>query len=265
MTGEAIRQEAPAIRREHHGAVRVLLLDRPDRRNALDMQMRHELVDRLAEAEADPEVRVVVVAGAGGTFCAGGDLSTMRRQPVAESRPRLEAAQRVARALFDLRLPVVAAVEGHAIGAGLGIAAACDQVVAAADARFAASFLGVGLAADLGISWTLPRRIGLARARTMLMTGRSLTGEQAAEWGLADHLVGPGRALEEAIALAARLAAGPPLAIAAVKRLLNHPADTADTALAAELAEQGALFDTADFAEGLAAVREKRRPCFTGR
>lgn len=262
MTGEPTADRA--VLREDHGPVRVLSFNRPARRNALDMPMRFELVRLLEEAAADPGVRAVVVTGSGGVFCAGGDLSSMHRQTIDESRPRLEAAQRVARAIIDSPLPVVAAVEGHAIGAGLGIAACCDQVVAAADARFAASFLTVGLGADLGISWSLPRRVGFARARTMLLGGRSVKGPQAQDWGLADHVAEPGRALADAIALATTLAAGPPLAMAAVKRLLNHPAPDVHAALDAELGTQAMLFDTSDFAEGLAAVKEKRPPVFAG-
>lgn len=274
MTGETTEQGTttmsrqvsgdPAVSREDHGSVRVLLLNRPDRRNALDMPMRVELIRLLDEATADPGARAVVLAGAGGTFCAGGDLSSMRRQPVGESRQRLETAQRVARTIIDCPVPVIAAVEGHAIGAGLGIAAACDQIIAAADARFSASFLTVGLGADLGISWSLPRRIGLARARTMLLTGSTVKGTQAEAWGLADHVAEPGRALSEAITLATRLATGPPLAVAAVKRLLNHPSPSACATLDAELEQQAMLFDTADFAEGLAALRERRTACFIG-
>lgn len=255
----------PAVRAEDNGSVRVLVLDRPDRRNALDMQMRHELVGLLDEATADPGVRAVVLTGSGRSFCAGGDLSSMHRQPVSQSRHRLAAAQRVAQAIIDAPMPVLAAVEGHAIGAGLGIAAACDQVVAAADARFSASFLTVGLGADLGISWSLPRRVGRARARTMLLTGITVEGARASDWGLVDHVAEPGRALADAITLATTLSTGPPLALAAVKQLLNHPASEVHAVLDAELEHQAALFDTADFAEGLAAVREKRPASFTGR
>src|ERR1041385_6429155 len=131
---------------EDQGAVRVLTLNRPRKPNAIDPALRVVLAEMLESAMADDTVRAIVLTGSGGTFCSGGDISTMRRQSPEETRPRAEAAQRVIRAIWDGPTPVVAAVEGFAYGAGAALALACDRVVAATDASFSTAFTGVGLA-----------------------------------------------------------------------------------------------------------------------
>ncbi|MFF0449912.1 enoyl-CoA hydratase/isomerase family protein [Streptomyces sp. NPDC004609] len=265
MTSRDPRAEEKHLLVADQGAVRVLTLNRPHLRNALDMPLRVALAEALESAMAETSVRAVVLAGAGGTFCSGGDVSAMRRQPEAESRPRAEAAQRVVRAVWRGPKPVVAAVEGFAYGAGASLALACDRVVASSDAVFNTAFTGVGLAGDLGISWSLPRRVGAARARQMMLMPEPVRGARALELGLADELTEPGGALARAIADAGRLAAGPPLALAAIKRLLlagpHDPYETLDR----EIENQVALFDSEDFAEAVAAYGERRKPVFRGR
>jgi len=247
------------------GGVRTLTLNNPRQRNALDLAMRERLAIELGAAMVEPSVRVVVLTGAQGTFCAGGDVSTMRRQSVDEARRRLGAAQAVTRAIVDGAKPVVAAVEGYAIGAGLGIAAACDRFVVAADARLSTSFTTIGLLGDLGVFWSLPRRVGAYRARQMLLMPTQLSGAEAFEIGLADRLSQPGLALDAAMMDARVLAAGPPLALAAAKAILNHGPSDLHAILDREVEDQAQLFATADFAEGLAALRERRAPRFDGR
>lgn len=265
MTGSVVATGGGVRVTDRPGGVRVVALDRPDRRNALDLDLRVVLAEQLEAAAAASRVRAIVLTGTGGHFCAGGDTSTMRRQPEADSRPRLEAAQRVARAVFDSPKPVVAAVEGFAIGAGLGLALACDRVVASREARFLTAFTRLGLVGDLGVFFSLPRRVGPARARQMLLMGADLRGPEAAEIGLVDALADPGEALAVALDDAHRLAAGPPLALAEIKAMLDGgPADVAGV-LEAEVAAHVRMFDTADFAEGVAALREKRPPRFEGR
>ncbi|HLU73490.1 MAG TPA: enoyl-CoA hydratase-related protein [Nonomuraea sp.] len=247
------------------GAVRVLTLNRPRRRNAIDLELRVVLAERIEEAMTDADVRVIVLTGAGGVFCSGGDISTMSRQPPELTRPRAEAAQRIVRAIWSGPKPVIAAVEGFAFGAGAALALACDQVVAASDATFNPTFTRVGLAGDLGIFWSLRRRAGLAAARRLLMLPRAVRGAEAVEMGLADVLAEPGAALETALADADQLAAGPPLALAAIKELLvAGPSDPYEV-LAREIDNQVRLFDTEDFAEGVAAFHERRPPIFRGR
>jgi enoyl-CoA hydratase/carnithine racemase len=248
-----------------HGAVRVVTLNRPATRNAIDLQLRVVLAEALEAAMADDRVRAVVLTGVGGTFCSGGDVSTMRRQAPGQTRPRAQAVQRVIRAIWNGPKPVVAAVEGFAVGAGAALALACDRVVAATDSIFAVSFTGVGLAGDMGIFATLPARAGLAAARQLMLLPRRLPAAEARELGLVDSLAGPGEALARAIDDAQAIAAGPPLALAGIKAMLAAgPADPRQV-LEREVDLMARLFDTEDFAEGIAAFREHRPPVFRGR
>ncbi|HWU23230.1 MAG TPA: enoyl-CoA hydratase-related protein [Nocardioides sp.] len=244
------------------GAVRVITLNRPERKNAIDLPLRHELAEALEAADADAAVRVVVLTGADGAFCSGGDVSTMQRAPRHETTPRANAAQRVVRAIWGTPKPVVAAVEGPAYGAGAALALACDRVVAASDAVFATTFTGVGLAGDMGIFASLPARVGVPRARQMLMLGGRVTAEEGHPYGLVDRLTAPGAALDAALEDAGRLAAGPPLALGVIKQMLSgeprHPLAVLDL----EVRNQTTLWDTDDFAEGVAAFADKRRPVF---
>jgi enoyl-CoA hydratase/carnithine racemase len=239
-------------------------LNRPASRNALDIPLRLELGDAVESAMADSTVRAIVLTGAGGSFCSGGDISTMQRMPPAEGRPRAEAAQRVVRALWAGGKPVVAAVEGAAFGAGLALALACDRIVAAKDARFGAAFVRVGLAGDMGIFATLPARLGPAAAKQILMFGKQFSAPEALELGLIDVTAPTGGALAAAVADAATLAAGPPLALAAIKSLLTRWPSDPVTVLDREVEQQVALFDSDDLTEGAAAFHERRSPVFGG-
>lgn len=247
---------------DDRGAVRVITLNRPHLRNAIDLPLRHALGDAIEAADAEPGVRAMVLTGAGGAFCSGGDISTMRRQPRHETAGRIQAAQRIIRALWHTPKPVIAAVEGPAFGAGVALALACDRVVAASDAVVATTFTGVGLAGDMGIFASLPARIGAPRARQMLMLGSRISGAEAGTMGLVDRVVDPGTALAVALEDAARLAAGPPLALGLIKQMLSgeprHPLAVLDL----EVRNQTLLWDSDDFAEGVSAFAEKRRPVF---
>jgi 2-(1,2-epoxy-1,2-dihydrophenyl)acetyl-CoA isomerase len=253
-----------SVLRGDRDAVRVLTLNRPEMRNAIDLELRVGLAEALEDAMRDPAVRAVVLTGAGSMFCSGGDITTMRRMGPAEAGPRAELTQRVVRAIWTGPKPVLAAVEGGAFGAGLSLAIACDRVVAAEDARLAISFQRVGLAGDMGIFSSLPRRIGAARARPLLMLPRELTATEALDVGLVDVVAPTRTALEAALEDARRLAGSPPLALAAVKRLLRSSAADPVAVLDLEAAEQVALFDSDDFGEGVQAFHARRAPIFRG-
>ncbi len=243
------------------GATAILTLDYPERRNALAMPMRQRLVDALEAIEADRALRAIVITGAGGTFSAGGDISGMDVADLAAGRERFRLTHRLVRLLIKGSKPVIAAVEGWCVGAGLSLAMCCDTVVAAEDARFAAGFGKIGLVADLGLLHTLPARIGQGRARQVLLYGEPTGAGQAAAIGMADHIVPSGMALQAALARAALFHAAAPLPVAMTRQ---HLADGLDAALDWEREAQSALFLTADHAEGKAAFLAKRPPVFSG-
>jgi enoyl-CoA hydratase/carnithine racemase len=254
---------APQMRliEERDGPVLVLTLDNPARRNALSPPLRAAMERVLDQAEGDRTIRAIVVTGSGGTFCSGGDLSAMEVGGPLQGRERLRPAHQLIRFLVAGSKPVVAAVEGWAAGAGLSLACACDTVVAAEDARFMAAFGKVGLMADLGLPHTLPNRVGLARARQILLYGEPIAAEEALRIGLVDHVVPAGQALAKALERARILAQQAPAAVALTKQLL---AEGLDRALEQEKHFQSLLFLSADHAEGKAAFFAKRAPNFTG-
>jgi enoyl-CoA hydratase/carnithine racemase len=255
---------ADCVLTEDRGRVRVLTLNRPRSRNAIDLELRVVLAEALEAAMADDSVRVIVLTGAGGTFCSGGDISTMKRQPPADSLGRLVAAQRVIRAIWRGPKPVLAAVEGFAVGAGMALATACDRVVAASDATFSAAFTGVGLAGDMGIFASLVARAGAATAKQLMLLPGRLPAARALELGIADAQAEPGHALAAAVGDAEAMAALPPLALAGIKSMLARWQAAPEQLLDAEVELQARLMDSDDFAEGIAAFAERRKPEFHG-
>ena len=255
--------EVPVVLVDDDGPIRTLTLNRPAQRNAVDLELRVVLAEAVEAAGSDPAVRAIVITGAAGTFCSGGDISTMAPTPGQSPRDRAEAMQRIVRAIWATPTPVLAAVEGFAYGAGAAIALACDRVVAASDARFSTAFTGIGLAGDTGIFVSLPARVGPARAKQMLLLPEPVGAEDGLTVGLVDRVVAPGEALPAALADAARLAVGPARALGVVKQMLTGgPKDPLEV-LDLEVAHHVDLWETADFAEGVAAFRAKRPPHFS--
>ena len=250
---------------QQHGSVTVLTMTFPARRNALSLSLRAALEQQLREAMAAADCRVIVLTGAGQHFCSGGDISSFQGVTPASGRARMQRIHPVVRLLVRGEKPVIAAVEGHAAGAGLCIAAACDIVVAASDAKFSCTFNKIGLFPDLGGTWSLPMRMGIGRAKLLMMTGRVLDAESAQGQGLVEVLAAPGQALAEAIALAQEMARVSPLSNGMVKSALARSPMPFEEVLAAEVDAQAVLYGTEDFQEGQAAFLEKRSPKFLGR
>lgn len=249
------------LRQDRQGATAILTLDYPERRNALAVKMREQMIVALDALEADPTLRAIVLTGAGAHFSAGGDISGMNVADLAAGRERFRVTHRLVRMLIESSKPVIAAVEGWCVGAGLGLALCCDTVVAASDARFMAGFGKIGLIADFGLLHTLPRRIGEGRARQLLMRGTMLDAAAAERIGLIDDLAEPGGSLAAAMAIADGYASAAPLPVAMTKSYL---AEGLADALEWERNTQSMLFLTADHAEGKAAFLGKRAPVFGG-
>jgi 2-(1,2-epoxy-1,2-dihydrophenyl)acetyl-CoA isomerase len=253
---------------EHRGAVAVVRINRPERRNALTAAVKEALRDALAEAAQDPAVRAVLLTGAGSHFCAGQDLA--EHAAALEASPHTvfgtieEHYAPITRLLATMPKPVVAAVEGTCVGAGLGFALAADLRVFSAEAVLATAFTGIGLTGDSGLTYTLPRMVGSARAGELVLLGRTFSAEDAVAWGIAGEVVDAGTAAEAGLALAARLAAGPTLAYAESKALLADSGDL-DRALAAEGEAQTRLGRTEDHRGAVAAFLAKSKPEFAGR
>ncbi|HLY46254.1 MAG TPA: 2-(1,2-epoxy-1,2-dihydrophenyl)acetyl-CoA isomerase PaaG [Stellaceae bacterium] len=245
---------------------RLITLNRAERLNALTVEMADALLAALDGAAADPDCRAVLLTGAGRGFCAGQDLAAIAGMPAAEIGQLLDHYDPVIRKLRALPLPVVCAVNGVAAGAGANLALACDIVLAAQSATFVQAFARIGLIPDCGGTWFLPRLVGMARARALALLAEPLAAETAAEWGLIWRAVDDGRLMDEAQALAARLAAGPTVGLALAKRALDAAAaNDLDTQLDVERDLQAKAAASPDHAEGVRAFLEKRPPSFTGR
>lgn len=243
------------------GATLVLTMNEPARRNALSMDMRQRFIEALEAAEGDPAIRAVVITGAGGQFCGGGDITGMDVADFGAGRERFRLTHKLVRLQLESSKPFVAAVEGWAAGAAVGLAIGCDTVVAAAGARFVTPFVRIGLIPDYGLLHTLPRRIGEGRARNMFLSAEPVESAEALRIGLVDQVVPDGSALEHALVRARKLAEGAPQAIAMTRSILMRGLVEA---LEWERTGQAALFLTADHAEGKAAFLGKRRPVFKG-
>lgn len=246
------------------GAVGVLTLNRPDKRNALDLVMRAAIAAAVRELEADAEVKAIVITGNEAVFAAGADLNLLVDKG-AQDVAAIDLGQYWA-PLANARKPVIAAVSGFALGAGCELALMCDFIVADATARLGQPELAVGIMPGAGGTQRLVRTVGKQVASLMLMTAEPLTGERAFQLGLVAELAAEGQALARALELARKAARMPPKAIDATKSTLRQGADLPlDAALALENREFLLLFDTADKTEGMRAFLEKRKPQFNGR
>lgn len=257
------------VLRSDDGAVRTLTLNRPEVRNALDTELLAGLLSELRDAAADPEVRCLVLTGAGKGFCAGADVKAwVEEGPEADAGPSpwVELAHALVTELAAAPLPTVALLNGAAVGAGLDLALACDFRIAAAEARFACAYTWLAYPPDAGGTWLLPRVIGLERAKRFVYTGELWDAETALANGLVSRVVPLPDLTAAGAALAAELASGPTVAIGHAKRLLDSShSRTLPEQLREEAAAGQACSRTDDHREALAAAAERREPRFRGR
>ena len=249
--------------------IAVLTLNQPARRNPMSERMGEELAGALSGVAARDDVRVLVLAGAGESFCAGGDMALIE----ANTRRSVEARRQVMRAYYDrylslmrLEIPTIAAVHGHAVGGGLALALACDLRYAAEDARLSVNFARLGLHPGMASTLTLPRAIGAARALELFYTGRVVSGREAEALGLVNRAVPRAELLPTTLEAARAIAASAPLVVRMLKRAVYQGLEGAVAgAVEYEAFCQAITFGSDDLQEGLAAARERRAPRFQGR
>jgi 2-(1,2-epoxy-1,2-dihydrophenyl)acetyl-CoA isomerase len=261
--------DSSCVRRSTSGDVAVVTLARPGAMNAIDLTLLDELLASVSEIAGSSAARALVLTGAGGVFCAGADLQLVRRAVADDASatltPLVDALHASVRALRALPIPTVAAIEGPAVGAGMGLALACDLHVLAASAQLVPGYLRIGASPDGGVSWLLSRAVGSTRAASILLQGRPLDAERCVALGLADAVVADGEALDAAVALAASVAGAAPRALVAMRGLTERAgANTLSEHLDLERATVIDLWGGDDFREGVSAFLEKRTPRFTG-
>jgi enoyl-CoA hydratase len=263
-----VRYRQLRVERLDRGVV-LATLDNPDRRNSMSGEMTRSWAELMTTVSNDASVRCLVVTGAGSAFCSGGDMDWLAATPnasVDDLRERMLPFYRTWLAIRDLPVPSIAAVNGPAVGAGLCLALACDLRYASADASLSAPFTALGLHAGMAATWLLPQFGGLGLARELLLTGRVLTGTDAAAAGLVNRSFPAESLLTEALGIAGSVAAKAPIATRLTKAALAEGAPVSiEAALQWEALAQPVTMATADLREGLAAQRERRKPEFTGR
>ena len=261
---------ASTVLYEERGAVALVTLNRPAALNSFDRQMHHDLWAAFDQAEANPAIRAMVLTGSGRGFCAGADLSSFDFTPgpdrVARADPGPiidQAFNPTTRRIQSLRMPIIAAVNGVAAGAGASVAMACDIAIAAPQASFIQAFSKIGLIPDAGSSWLLVERIGLARALALAMTGDKLPAQQAKDWGVIWEVADD--PVAAAMAMAERLAVMPTKALVATRALLQGATTRSlSEQLDLERDTQSAMGRTHDYFEGVQAFLEKRPAQFKG-
>ena len=250
------------ILEQRDGAVLIVTIDCPSRKNAIAPVLRAAMEDVMERAHGDHTIRAIVVTGAEGTFCAGGDISSMDIDSTLAGRERMRRTHKLVRLMAKGGKPIVAAVEGWAAGAGMAVACACDVIVAAEDARFTAGFHKIGLMSDMGLPHFLPARVGIGRARRILFFHEVIGAPEAERIGLVSLAVDEDQLLPKAYEVADKLAAGSQTAIRWTKYALNNWLRQAGPSFDTSLALEFMGFGGPDVREGVASLRERRAPRF---
>lgn len=247
------------------GGVLSLTLNRPESLNAFSPEMILGLTDAIRDAQKDPEVKVIVLSGAGRSFSAGGDVKTMGQANAVGVYDHIGRLNECILAMKDTEKPIIAAVHGFAAGAGFNLALASDLIVAASDSKFALSFSQVGLVSDGGGSYFIPRLVGPHLAKQFMFTAEPIPAERLYQLGVINYLVPLEKLQEETLKLASQLANGPTRTYGMIKKLVDHSMTaTLEEILEQERITQTMMVSTEDHQEGIAAFKEKRKPNFTG-
>lgn len=256
------------VERSPSGVV-TLALNRPNALNAMTAELGDALIHKISDVKSDPDVRAVVLTGVGKAFSAGGDLKMIEEngnRTILENRTYMKEFYRRYLTIREIPVPVIAAFNGAAIGAGLCIGLACDIRLASDDAKLALNFVKLGLHPGMGATWLLPRLVGPQAAADLLLTGRTLTAEEALRIGLVHRVVPKDHILLEAVKLAEEIAHQAPVAVRLTKKALQHSeGNSLDEQLDFEAIQQAVTFATEDFREGISAVKDKRIPKFHGK
>jgi len=262
----------PAVLYEEKDHVATLTLNRPENRNSMTEDVLEGLRAAVARAKDDPELRCLVVTGRGKSFCAGADFkSQIQRSDSGTGRRQLPNERSFAMyspflSLLQIEVPVIGALNGHAIGGGFGLALVCDIRIANKDSRYGANFTKLGLHPGMATTYFMPRLVGVPRAAELLFTGRLVSGEEAAQLGLANYAVAEDQVLPKALELARDIASSAPIAVRWTKRSLYQNVDWDPVPAAyAEAQAQSRTLETDDSKEGIQALLEKRAPNFRGR
>jgi 2-(1,2-epoxy-1,2-dihydrophenyl)acetyl-CoA isomerase len=253
---------------EKKGHVCILTMNRPNKLNTLNEEMINDLSVLLEQCEADNEVRCVVLTGSGRAFCAGADIEYVtgkQLDSIGKSVDFMYPLQNVLIQLYRFPKPIIAAANGHCVGAGFSLALACDYIIASEDAKFSQIFGQLGLAPDLGSLYFLPRIVGPSKAKDLIFTADLINSQEAHELGIVTKVIRNEELIETAFKRAEQVAQMAPRALRLSKQTLNETFELSlDTLLEKEALIQGVLLQTKDFHEGVHAFKEKRKPSFTG-
>lgn len=260
-------REFEAIVYEKLNRVALIRLNRPEMMNALEADLALELVEAVRDAGADENIGAVVLTGTGKVFSSGGDLSKlMQGFELIEGRQWLKEGYNQIMELTRITKPVLAAVNGYAVGAGFSLALMCDMIYAAESAKFGMAFIKVAAVPDCGALYFLPRLVGLQKAKELVFSGSNITAAEAARIGVVNHVYAEDDLLPQVLKVAEQLAEGPPIALAQAKEILNASGNLSlDTVMELEIYAQSLCFQTEDHREGVMAFLEKRKPDFKGK